>query len=63
VKVDPEKASELVTQFNEFRKQPTLDLAVVGDAEDEMISIARSVRKKRGNWWQVPKMPDPIDDN
>jgi hypothetical protein len=29
-----------------------------------MISISRSVRRKRGSWWQVPKdMPDTGDDD
>lgn len=64
VKLDPEKEAELVKRFKEFSKQPTLDSAGPANADDEMISIARSVRRKRGNWWQVPKdMPDQKDDD
>ena len=59
-----EPKAELVKRFKEFRKQSTLDSADPANADDEMISIARSVRRKRGSWWQVPKdMPDQKDDD
>jgi hypothetical protein len=65
VKLAPEKEAELVKRAKEFRKQPTLGSAnPANDDDDEMISIERSVRRKRGTWWQVPKdMPDQKDDD
>ena len=60
-KLDPEKEAELVRRFKEFSKQPTLDAPA---SDDEMISIKRRVRRKRGSWWQVPKdMPTPKEDD
>jgi hypothetical protein len=51
--------------FKEFRKQQTLPPDQVTDLDDsEMLSIAHSVHRKRGSWWQVPKdMPDQDDDD
>jgi hypothetical protein len=63
-KMSPEKEAELVKRFKDFRKQRTLDPNDPEQGEDEMISVARSVHRKRGSWWQVPKnMPDPKDDD
>jgi hypothetical protein len=62
--LSPEKQAEMMKRFKEFRKRPTLAPDEFGTAEDEMISITRSVRRKRGSWWQVPKdMPAPQDDD
>ena len=56
--------AELVKRLDAFRKQPTLDSADAANGDDEMMSIARSVRRKRGSWWQLPKdMPDHEDDD
>jgi hypothetical protein len=64
VERNSEGDAELVKRLKEFRKQPTLDLNNASDAEEEMISIARKIRRKRGNWWQVPKnLPDTDDDD
>jgi len=64
VSLDPEKSAELVKRLDAFRKQPTLDSADAANGDDEMMSIARSVRRKRGSWWQLPKdMPDHEDDD
>ena len=58
---DPEKDAELMKRFKEFHKQPTLRPGELG-GEDEIMSVERSVRRKRGNWWQVPKdLQDPPD--
>jgi hypothetical protein len=64
VKMDPEEEKKLVEKLTAFRKQPTIQ-SNEGDAvEDEMISVARSVRRKRGSWYQVPKdLQDPKDDD
>jgi hypothetical protein len=63
-KLDPEKEAELLKKFKEFRKQPTLAPDPAGASEEEMISISRSVHRKRGSWWQVPKdMPDTADQD
>jgi hypothetical protein len=60
VKMDPAEEKKLVEKLKAFREQPTIELNE-GDVvnEDEMMSVARSVRRKRGSWYQVPKdMPD-----
>jgi hypothetical protein len=39
--------------------------AIAGEceAEEEMILISRTIRRKRGSWWQVPKdLPDTPDE-
>lgn len=60
----PELDAELLKKFKEFRKQPTLPIDQAGPGEEEMISISRSVHRKRGSWWQVPKdLPDTADDD
>ena len=60
VERNSEEDAELVKRLKEFRKQPTLDPKDPSNAEEEMISIARRIRRKRGNWWQVPKnLPRP----
>jgi hypothetical protein len=28
---------------------------MAAENDDEMMSISRSVRRKRGSWWQLPK--------
>jgi hypothetical protein len=64
VRLDPEKEAELVQRFKAFRKQPTLEVADPATLDDDMISIVRSVRRKRGSWWQVSKdLPDQKDDD
>jgi hypothetical protein len=52
--MNPEKKAELLARFKEFRKQPTLSAGQT-PADEEMVSVARMVRKKRGSWWQLPK--------
>lgn len=60
---DPEVDAELIKKFKEFRKQPTLPPGQIGTDEEDMISIARSVHRKRGSWWQVPKdLPATADE-
>lgn len=61
---DAERDAELVKRLKEFSKQPTLPSHQATHEDDiEMMSIAHSVRRKRGSWWQVPKnMPDPEDN-
>ena len=50
-------------KFKEFRKQPTLPPGQIGTDEEELISIARSVHRKRGSWSQVPKdLPATADE-
>lgn len=57
-------AKKLVEELTAFRKQKTIQLNEGDPAEDEMISVARSVRRKRGSWYQVPRdLPDPKDDD
>lgn len=66
VKMGPEDEAKLVKRLKEFRKQPTLGQSEMTseEKEDEMMSVARMVRKKRGSWWQLPKdfKEQPEDD-
>ena len=55
VKMSPEKQAELIERFKDFREQPTLRENKIDIDDAEMISITRMVRKRRGNWWQLPK--------
>jgi hypothetical protein len=60
---DLERDAELIKKFKEFRKQPTLPPDQTGADREDMISIARSVHRKRGSWWQVPKdLPETADE-
>jgi hypothetical protein len=64
VKTDPEKEKELVAKLKAFREQETLPDSDPSIGDDEMMSLTRSVRRKRGSWYQVPKdMPDTLDDD
>ena len=64
VKMDPEREKELVAKLKAFRKQETLPDGDPAIGDDEMMSLTRSVRRKRGSWYQVPKdMPDTPDDD
>lgn len=54
-KMAPEKEAEIVRRLKAFSKQPTLGGSGVGMQNAEMISVERHVRRRRGNWWQVPK--------
>jgi len=62
-RMTPEQQAEMLKRLKEFEKQPTVPAGDLEYAEAEMISIKRSVRRKRGSWWQVPKdMPDTQDE-
>ena len=53
---DPQKETELLKRFREHRKAKTLTPGdPAANAEPEMLTITRSVRRKRGCWYQVPK--------
>ena len=59
---NPEADAELIKKFKEFRAQQTEQPDPSEPWEEDMISISRSVNRKRGSWWQVPKdMPDTDD--
>jgi hypothetical protein len=66
VKMGPEDEAKLIKRAKEFRKQATLGQGEMTSEEedDEMMSVARMVRKKRGSWWQLPKdfKEQPEDD-
>ena len=55
VELGPEQEAALVQKLTEFSQQPTLGGREAINKEDEMISVSRLVRKKRGSWWQLPK--------
>jgi hypothetical protein len=58
---DPER--DTVKKLKEFRKQPTLPPGQIVPDQEDMISISRSVHRKRGSWWQVPKdLPATADE-
>ena len=55
-KMSPEEEAELVKRLKKFRNQSTLGHGeMTAEAEAEMISVSRMVRRKRGSWWQLPK--------
>jgi hypothetical protein len=54
VKMDPKEEKKLVEKLTAFRKQATIELDDGSVVEDEIISVKRSVRRKRGSWYQVP---------
>jgi hypothetical protein len=66
VKMSLEDEAKLIKRAKEFRKQATLGPGEMTSEEedDEMMSVARMVRKKRGSWWQLPKdfKEQPEDD-
>ena len=55
VKLSPEKEAALVKRLIEFSEQPTSSQREMTAEEVRMISVSRTVRKKRGSWWQLPK--------
>jgi hypothetical protein len=57
----PKRDPELLKRLKEFSEQQTVPPDHAPEADTmEMMSIKRSVHRKRGSWWQVPKdMPDP----
>jgi hypothetical protein len=65
VKLDPEADAALVARLKAFSQQPTLTNVEDGlHEEPEMMSIHRSVRHKRGSWWQLPKdYKEPPDED
>lgn len=56
---DPETNAELMAKLKAFREQPTLKPGEAAGKTEDMIAISRSVHRKRGNWWQVPKDMPP----
>jgi hypothetical protein len=62
VPLDPSAEAMLIERLKAHRKQPSLGPGESAVADDDMVSIERRVRKKRGSWWQVPKdLPDSPD--
>jgi hypothetical protein len=53
VEMSPEQKEKLLEQLREVGKEPTLGQGEATAGKN--ITIARSVRKKRGSWWQLPK--------
>jgi hypothetical protein len=53
----PQGGPELVAQLNRFNDAPALrpDEVDFDTANPEMLSVARTMHKKRGNLWQLPK--------
>jgi hypothetical protein len=54
VEMSPEQEAEVLKRLKEFTKgRPRQD--GVSGKDDEMISVQREVRHKRGSWWQLAK--------
>jgi hypothetical protein len=56
----PEQGSrnseELVNEVSKWAEAPSAPSQLAADDDDiEAMTIKRSVRKKRGSWWQLPK--------
>ena len=59
--MDPEKSRELVEQLSAFTEGETLSASQSPSTNDEVeaMSIRRSVRRRKGSWYLVPKdLPD-----
>src|ERR1700733_864160 len=54
VKMDPTEENQLLEKLTAFRK-PAIELNEGDVVEDEMVWITRSIRRKRGSWYQMPK--------
>jgi len=64
IEVNPEAERMIVEQMNRFTKAPT-DHGAEHTPEEEVkvLTIARSVQRRKGSWWQVPKdLPDAKED-
>ena len=54
---DDQRSKALLNHLKKWQNAPTA--AEPLEQEPEMFSLKRQMRKKRGNWWQVPKdLPD-----
>jgi hypothetical protein len=64
VKMSPDAEAALVARLKAFSQQPTLSsVEGVPPDEPEMVSVHRTVRHRRGSWWQLPKdYKEPSDD-
>lgn len=60
VPLAPDAEAKLLAQLKAFRSEPPLGAYESLPSDDpDMLSITRSIRRKRGSWWQVPKdLPD-----
>ena len=59
---DSERTQELLKMTKDWQDAPTAGVAQQPSDEPEMLTIARSVHKKKGSWWQLPKdLPDNDD--
>jgi hypothetical protein len=56
VEATPEGKAQLLKRLQEFTTQPALGQGeVIAERGLKMMSVKRSVRMKRGSWWQLPK--------
>jgi len=64
IELSPEAEKKIVERMKRFTKAATSQEGMPTSQEEvEVISMARSVQRKRGSWWQVPKdLPEPVDD-
>jgi hypothetical protein len=63
VTLTSEESAKLLKRFKEHLQQPPTDPTIAGNSEEEMMSIKRMVRRRRGSWWQVPKdLPDSTEE-
>lgn len=55
--VNDERSRKMVEDLKKWTKAPTanLDARPVSDADLQMVSLERLVRRKKGSWYQVPK--------
>lgn len=53
---DDPKSKQLIAEFDAWQDAPEAAHLMRPDGDDaDMMMIKRSVRKKRGSWWQLPK--------
>jgi hypothetical protein len=55
---DPERDKELIRKLKQYEKAPTvhgMPPPAFKDGDPDVVSIARKVAIRKGNWWQLPK--------
>jgi hypothetical protein len=57
IPITPENNDKILEHVKQFTDAPTLPPDEMFDPSDELdsVSLQRSIRRKRGSWYQVPK--------
>lgn len=52
---DDERTHELFKMTKDWQDAPDAGIERMPSGEPEMLTIARSIHKKKGSWWRLPK--------